>query len=126
MDEFDYVIVGAGTAGCVLASRLAADGKTTVLLLEAGGSDRTVWIQLPIGYGRTFFDRRVNWMYDTAPVAGLVGRSSYWPRGKVVGGSGSINAMVHVRGQSNDYEDWYQRHRQRLPRKLLCCLPPWL
>ena len=106
MDEFDYVIVGAGTAGCVLASRLAADGKTTVLLLEAGGSDRTVWIQLPIGYGRTFFDRRVNWMYDTAPVVGLGGRSSYWPRGKVVGGSGSINAMVHVRGQSHDYEDW--------------------
>jgi choline dehydrogenase len=106
MDEFDYVIVGAGTAGCVLASRLAADGKTSVLLLEAGGSDRTVWIQLPIGYGRTFFDRRVNWMYDTAPVAGLGGRSSYWPRGKVVGGSGSINAMVHVRGQPHDFDDW--------------------
>jgi choline dehydrogenase len=105
-DTFDYVIVGAGTAGCVLANRLSADGKTRVLLLEAGGSDRTVWIQLPIGYGRTFFDARVNWMYDTQAIAGLNGRSSYWPRGKVIGGSGSINAMVHVRGQSHDFDDW--------------------
>jgi choline dehydrogenase len=98
-DAFDYVIVGAGTAGCVLANRLSADGKARVLLLEAGGSDRTIWIQLPIGYGRTFFDPRVNWMYDTEAVAGLNDRTSYWPRGKVIGGSGSINAMVHVRGQ---------------------------
>ena len=106
MDEFDYVIVGAGTAGCVLASRLTEDGKTTVLLLEAGGSDQSIWIQVPIGYGRTFFDRRINWMYDTEPVVALGGRRSYWPRGKVVGGSGSINAMVCVRGQPHDYEDW--------------------
>jgi choline dehydrogenase len=106
MDQFDYVIVGAGTAGCVLANRLSADGKTTVLLLEAGGSDRTVWIQLPIGYGRTFFDRRINWMYDTEIIPELNGRSSYWPRGKVIGGSGSINAMVHVRGQKHDFDDW--------------------
>ncbi len=106
MDQFDYVIVGAGTAGCVLANRLSADGKTTVLLVEAGGSDRTVWIQLPIGYGRTFFDRRINWMYDTEAVQGLNGRPSYWPRGKVIGGSGSINAMVHVRGQKHDFDDW--------------------
>ncbi len=106
MDQFDYVIVGAGTAGCVLANRLSADGKSTVLLLEAGGSDRTVWIQLPIGYGRTFFDRRINWMYDTELVPGLNGRSSYWPRGRVIGGSGSINAMVHVRGQRHDFDDW--------------------
>jgi choline dehydrogenase len=106
MDEFDYIIVGAGTAGCVLANRLSADGRTRVLVLEAGGSDRTVWIQLPIGYGRTFFDRRINWMYDTEAVPGLGGRSSYWPRGKVIGGSGSINAMVHVRGQRGDFDDW--------------------
>ena len=106
MDEFDYVIVGAGTAGCVLASRLTEDGQATVLLLEAGGSDLSIWIQMPIGYGRTFFDKRINWMYDTEPVAGLGGRRSYWPRGKVVGGSGSINAMVYVRGQPRDYEDW--------------------
>jgi choline dehydrogenase len=106
MDEFDYVIVGAGTAGCVVASRLAENGRYTVLLLEAGGSDRTVWIQLPIGYGRTFFDPKINWMYDTEPVPGLGGRSSYWPRGKVIGGSGSINAMVHVRGQPGDFDEW--------------------
>ncbi len=105
-EEFDYVIVGAGTAGCVLANRLSADGKTRVLLLEAGGSDQIVWIQLPIGYGRTFFDRQINWMYDTQPVPGLGGRESYWPRGKVIGGSGSINAMVHVRGQPHDFDDW--------------------
>ncbi len=106
MDTFDYVIVGAGTAGCVLASRLTEDGKATVLLLEAGPGDRSIWIQMPIGYGRTFFDRRINWMYDTEPVAALDGRRSYWPRGKVVGGSGSINAMVYVRGQPRDYDDW--------------------
>jgi choline dehydrogenase len=104
-DTFDYVIVGAGTAGCVVASRLAESGAS-VLLLEAGGSDRTIWIQLPIGYGRTFFDKRINWMYDTEPVDGLGGRPSYWPRGKVIGGSGSINAMVHVRGQPHDFDDW--------------------
>jgi choline dehydrogenase len=105
-DEFDYVIVGAGTAGCVLANRLTADGNATVLLLEAGGSDRSIWIQMPIGYGRTFFDKRINWMYDTEPVEALGGRRSYWPRGKVIGGSGSINAMVYVRGQPQDFEDW--------------------
>ncbi len=108
-ETFDYIIVGAGTAGCVLANRLTADGKTTVLLLEAGGSDLSIWIQMPIGYGRTFFDRRINWMYDTEPVAALNGRRSYWPRGKVVGGSGSINAMVYVRGQPHDFDDWRAR-----------------
>lgn len=105
-EEYDFIVVGAGTAGCVVATRLAESGRYTVLLLEAGGSDRSLWIQLPIGYGRTFFDPRINWMYETAPDPGLGGRSSYWPRGKVVGGSGSINAMVHVRGQPHDYDDW--------------------
>jgi choline dehydrogenase len=105
-EEFDYIIVGAGTAGCVLANRLTECGKYTVLLLEAGGSDRSIWIQMPIGYGRTFFDKRINWMYDTEPVEALGGRRSYWPRGKVIGGSGSINAMVYVRGQPRDFEDW--------------------
>jgi choline dehydrogenase len=104
--EFDYIIVGAGTAGCVLANRLTEDGKNTVLLLEAGGSDLSLWIQMPIGYGRTFFDKRINWMYDTEPVEALGGRRSYWPRGKVIGGSGSINAMVYVRGQPHDFDDW--------------------
>ena len=105
-DEFDYVVVGAGTAGCVLANRLTEDGKYSVLLLEAGGSDRSIWIQVPIGYGRTFFDGRINWMYETQAVEALDGRRSYWPRGKVIGGSGSINAMVYVRGQPRDFEDW--------------------
>ncbi len=105
-EEFDYIIVGAGTAGCVLANRLTENGKYTVLVLEAGGSDRSIWIQMPIGYGRTFFDKRINWMYDTEPVEALGGRRSYWPRGKVIGGSGSINAMVYVRGQPRDFEDW--------------------
>ena len=106
MQEFDYIIVGAGTAGCVLANRLTECGKYSVLLLEAGGSDRSIWIQMPIGYGRTFFDKRINWMYDTEPVEALGGRRSYWPRGKVIGGSGSINAMVYVRGQPRDFDDW--------------------
>ena len=105
-ETFDYLVVGAGTAGCVVAARLSERADTSVLVLEAGGSDRTVWIQLPIGYGRTFFDRKINWMYDTAPIAALGGRTSYWPRGKVIGGSGSINAMVHVRGQPGDFDDW--------------------
>lgn len=105
-EEFDYIVVGAGTAGCVLASRLTENGKYSVLLLEAGGSDWSIWIQMPIGYGRTFFDKRINWMYDTEPVDALGGRRSYWPRGKVVGGSGSINAMVYVRGQPHDFDDW--------------------
>ncbi len=106
-ETFDYIVVGAGTAGCVLANRLTEDGKSTVLLLEAGGSDLSIWIQMPIGYGRTFFDKRINWMYDTEAVEGLGGRSSYWPRGKVIGGSGSINAMVYVRGQPRDFDDWH-------------------
>lgn len=105
-DEFDYVIVGAGTAGCVVATRLTDDADVSVALLEAGGSDLSIWIQLPIGYGRTFFDPKINWMFDTRPVDALGGRTSYWPRGKVVGGSGSINAMVHVRGFPHDFDDW--------------------
>ncbi len=106
MEEADYVIVGAGTAGCVLASRLSQDGSARVALIEAGGSDKSIWIQLPIGYGRTYFDPRINWMYETVPIPSLGGRTSYWPRGKVIGGSGSINAMVHVRGLPHDYDDW--------------------
>ena len=105
-EEFDYIIVGAGTAGCVLANRLTECGKYTVLLLEAGGSDRSIWIQMPVGYGRTFFDKRINWMDDTEPVEALGGSRSYWPRGKVIGGSGSINARVYGRGQPRDFDDW--------------------
>jgi choline dehydrogenase len=106
MTAFDYIIVGAGSAGCVLADRLSAGGRSRVLLLEAGGSDRSVWVRMPIGYGRSFYDARLNWKYMTEPVPGLAGRRSYWPRGKVLGGSSSINAMVYVRGQHADFDDW--------------------
>ena len=104
--EFDYVIIGAGSAGSVLANRLSADGKFSVLVLEAGGSDRRFWVQTPIGYGKTFYDESVNWKYQTEPDPGINNRSSYWPRGKVIGGSSSINAMVYIRGQQQDFDDW--------------------
>ncbi|HYM28067.1 MAG TPA: GMC family oxidoreductase N-terminal domain-containing protein [Steroidobacteraceae bacterium] len=106
MIEYDYIIVGAGTAGCVLANRLTASGRHRVLLLEAGGADRSPWIRVPIGYGRTFNDPRYNWMYEAQPDPALDNRRAFWPRGKVLGGSGSINAMVYVRGQPGDFDDW--------------------
>ena len=104
--EFDYIIVGAGAAGCVLASRLSAERRYTVLLLEAGGSDRSPWIQVPIGYGRTFTDPQFNWLYRVQPDPGLADRPSVWPRGKVLGGSSSINAMVYLRGHRGDFDAW--------------------
>jgi len=106
MNEYDYIIVGAGSAGCVLADRLSRNGRNSVLILEAGGSDRRVWIKLPIGYGRIFYDERVNWKYETEPDPACDGRRGYWPRGKVIGGSSSINALVYCRGLPGDYADW--------------------
>jgi choline dehydrogenase len=106
MDSYDFVIVGAGSAGCVLANRLTESGRHRVLLLEAGGSDRNFWIRMPIGYGKTFHHPRLNWRYVSEPVPGLGGRETYWPRGKVLGGSSAINAMVFIRGQREDYDAW--------------------
>ena len=107
--EFDYVIVGAGSAGCVLANRLSANGKHSVLLLEAGPKDSNIWIHVPIGYGKLFKEKSVNWMYQTEPEPGLNGRQVFQPRGKVLGGSSSINGLLYVRGQHEDYDRWRQR-----------------
>jgi choline dehydrogenase len=106
--EFDYIIVGAGSAGCVLANRLSADGKHSVLLLEAGPKDNNLWIHVPIGYGKLFKEKAVNWMYQTEPEPGLNGRQVFQPRGKVLGGSSSINGLLYVRGQHEDYDRWRQ------------------
>jgi choline dehydrogenase len=106
IESFDFVVIGAGSAGCVVANRLSESGRHSVLVLEAGGSDRTFNIRVPIGYGRCFTDPKVNWMYEAQPDPGTNGRSGYWPRGKVLGGSGSINALVHMRGLPQDYDDW--------------------
>ncbi|WP_394156160.1 GMC family oxidoreductase [Loktanella salsilacus] len=104
--EFDFVIVGAGSAGCVLADQLSASGKHRVLVLEAGGSDRQFWIKIPVGYAVNYAKPALNWGYHTDTDRALNGRTSYWPRGKVIGGSSSINAMAYVRGQAHDFDDW--------------------
>ncbi len=105
-DETDYIIVGAGSAGCVLADRLSASGKHRVTVLEAGGTDRRFFVQLPLGYGKLFYDPTLNWLYRTEADPGLAGSRDHWPRGKILGGSSSINAMVWIRGHRADYEDW--------------------
>ncbi|WP_371924340.1 GMC family oxidoreductase [Aliihoeflea sp. 40Bstr573] len=103
---FDFVIVGSGSAGSVVAERLSASGRHSVLVLEAGGSDRRFFVQMPLGYGKTFFDPRVNWNYRAEPDPGLGGNADHWPRGKILGGSSSINAMVWIRGHKSDFDDW--------------------
>jgi choline dehydrogenase len=105
-DQYDFIVVGAGAAGCVLAERLTANGRHKVLLLEAGGSDRRFFIQMPLGYGKLFYDPSVNWMYKADADPGLAGQQDHWPRGKVLGGSSSINAMVYIRGQAEDFDAW--------------------
>ncbi|MCW5688658.1 MAG: GMC family oxidoreductase N-terminal domain-containing protein, partial [Pseudolabrys sp.] len=106
MDSFDTIIIGAGSAGCVIAGELAVAGKGMILVIEAGPRDRSLWLHLPIGYGKMFYNPAVNWMYETEPVPGLANRRIYQPRGKVVGGSSAINAMVYSRGQAEDYDGW--------------------
>jgi len=108
LGAFDYIIVGAGSAGCVLANRLSADGRYKVLLLEAGGEDTNPWIHIPLGYGKLFVDPKVNWMFQTTPQPGLNDRRINQPRGKVLGGSSSINGLVYVRGQKEDFDAWRQ------------------
>jgi choline dehydrogenase len=104
--QYDYVIIGGGTAGCVLANRLSADGRRKVLLLEAGPADRSLWIHLPIGYGKTMFHKTLNWGFYTEPEPNMKDRRIYWPRGRTLGGSSSINGLIYIRGQATDYDHW--------------------
>ncbi len=106
MQTYDFIVVGSGSAGCVVAERLSASGRFSVLVLEAGGSDRRFYVQMPLGYGKTFFDPAVNWNYRAEPDPGLAGNADHWPRGKILGGSSSINAMVWIRGQREDFDAW--------------------
>ncbi len=104
--DYDYIIIGAGSAGCVLANRLTASGRHRVLLLEAGPADRYLWIHIPIGYAKTMFHPVYNWGFHTDPEPGMHDRQIYWPRGRVLGGSSSINGLIYIRGQHADYDGW--------------------
>ncbi len=106
MNAYDFIIIGSGSAGSVVAERLSADGRFSVLVLEAGGTDLRFYTQMPMGYGKMFFDKSYNWMYKTEPDAGLAGQQDNWPRGKILGGSSSINAMVWIRGAPEDFDEW--------------------
>ena len=106
--DFDYIVVGAGTAGCIMANRLSAEAKTRVLVLEAGGSDNWIWFHIPVGYLFAIGNPRSDWMFKTEAEAGLNGRALAYPRGKVIGGSSAINAMISMRGQAADYDHWRQ------------------
>ena len=105
-DAFDYIVVGAGSAGCVLANRLTEDSRTKVLLLEAGPRDTDRWIRVPLGYGKLFARTDINWAYESEPEPALNGRRVFTPRGKVLGGSSSINGLVYIRGQPEDFDGW--------------------
>ncbi|WP_428539032.1 GMC family oxidoreductase [Rhodopila sp.] len=111
-DTYDYIVTGAGSAGCVLAARLTESGRHRVLLLEAGGKDTNPWIHVPMGYAKTFVDPRVNWKFESEPEQQLNGRTMYQPRGKVLGGTSSINGMIYMRGNAADYDQWRQLGNQ--------------
>ena len=106
MQTYDFIVVGSGSAGSVVAERLSASGRHSLLVLEAGGSDLRFFVQMPLGYGKTFFDPAINWNYRAEPDPGLAGNADHWPRGKLLGGSSSINAMVWIRGHPDDYDCW--------------------
>ena len=108
-ETFDFIVTGAGSAGCAVAGRLSESGKYRVLVLEAGGPDRNPWIHIPLGYTKTFTNPRVNWMFESEPEKELNNRTLYQPRGKVLGGTSSINGMVYMRGTPSDYDNWRQR-----------------
>ena len=108
-DIYDFIVTGAGSAGCAVAARLSESGRYRVLLLEAGGKDSDPWIHIPLGYTRTFANPAVNWMFDSEPEKELNNRIMYQPRGKVLGGTSSINGMIYMRGNHADYDDWRQR-----------------
>jgi choline dehydrogenase len=105
-NQFDYIVVGAGSSGCVLANRLSKEDANSVCLIEAGPKDSSPWIHLPIGYGKTMWDPKVNWKFETEPDPGMNQRKIYWPRGKCLGGSSSINGLIFIRGQKEDYDGW--------------------
>jgi choline dehydrogenase len=107
-EVYDYIVVGAGTAGCLIANRLSADPRNSVLLLEAGGRDNWIWFHIPVGYLYAIGDKRADWRFRTQPVAGLGGREIAYPRGKVIGGCSAINGMIYMRGQAADYDGWRQ------------------
>ncbi len=106
LESFDYIVIGGGSAGCVLAARLSEDPKVQVLLLEAGPPDTSIWIHLPIGYGKTMWSPKLNWCFETDPDPNMHNRRIYWPRGKTLGGSSSINGLIYIRGQAQDYDLW--------------------
>ena len=108
-ESFDYIVAGAGSAGCVIAARLSESGRYRVLLLEAGPKDTSPWIHMPMGYAKLFANPQLNWMYESEPEPELDNRTMYQPRGKVLGGTSSINGMVYMRGNPGDYDEWRQR-----------------
>lgn len=122
--EFDFVIVGAGSAGCLLANRLSANPDHRVLLIEAGGKDNHFWIKVPVGYLYTIANPRTDWCFTTEADPGLAGRSIPYARGRVIGGSSSINAMIHMRGQASDYDLWATTISVTVPGSQLSAVPP--